>query len=172
MLIAIRLFKTMPVARLRRVVSHTRLAGGVNAMLGVLALSLAQFAAAASTPAPSSGVFFIPGGGTKNAAGVIDRPISRSLNATASEATPSQFNRLADHAAFTSAPEAAVEPDGGPALYTILQRAPSAARQTRPVVYTPAITPPSVSKPRLQPLRNRFCTVTEVARSASSTACR
>src|SRR5690242_3510510 len=106
MLIAIRLFKTMPLARLRRVVSHTRLAaGGVNAMLGVLTLSLAQFAAAASTPAPSSGVFFIPGGGTKNAAGVIDRPISRSLNATASEATPSQFNRLADHAAFTSAPE-------------------------------------------------------------------
>jgi hypothetical protein len=148
------------------------IASTVNAALAALALSPTPIAVAASTSAPASGVFLIPGGGTKNVAGVIDRPISRSLTAPASEAAPTQFNRLADHTAFTAAPEAAVDPDGGPALYTILQRAPAAAAPARPALYAPAISQPSAPNVRVQPSNTRFCTVTEIARSTSARACR
>jgi hypothetical protein len=51
------------------------------------------------------------------------------------------------------------DPDGGPALYTIIER-PRSTPQVRPVIYT---TTPRGAKQSAK----RYCTVTEISRNGS-----
>jgi hypothetical protein len=137
-----------------------------------LALSFISTAAWAGPPGqPSEGVL-VNFGHYKNLGGVIDRSVPQAAGATPTpeaNASVAQFNRLADHNVFTSLPQSS-NVDGGPALYTVLERKPTARTQVRPVVYRPM--QGTVAARRTAPSHKRFCTVTEVSRSASTQACR
>jgi len=115
-------------------------------------------------------------GNQKNVGGVIDRsfpkpstPAAPSAGAVAADGNMSQFNRIPDNAAVAGAPSRAgpaamlPDPDGGPALYTIIER-PRSTPQVRPVIYT---TTPRGAKQSAK----RYCTVTEISRN-SSEGCR
>jgi hypothetical protein len=115
-------------------------------------------------------------GNQRNVGGVIDRsfpkpttPAAPAASAVAADGNMPQFNRIPDNAAVAGAPvrtgPAAMlpDPDGGPALYTIVER-PRPTPQVRPVIY---ITTPRGAKQSAK----RYCTVTEISRH-SSEGCR
>src|SRR5689334_15478876 len=73
--------------------------------------------------------------------GVIDRSVPRSGNAVSTpDANLTQFNRIPDTSNFaggaTTGQAALPDVDGGPALYTIIER--PTPQQVRPVLYKPA----------------------------------
>ena len=100
--------------------------------------------------------------------GVIDRSVPRSGNAAGTtDANLTQFNRIPDTSNFTGAATTTGQaplPDveGGPALYTIIER-PS-PQQVRPVLYKPA----NAARPDTKGSAKRYCTVTEVLRSTAA----
>jgi hypothetical protein len=102
--------------------------------------------------------------------GVIDRSVPRSGNAASvPDANLTQFNRIPDTSSFAgtagvTGQAALPDLDGGPVLYTIIER-PS-PQQVRPVLYTPANT----AQPSTRGPAKRYCTVTEVRSTAA--ACR
>jgi len=140
-----------------------------HSMLTACALWLAS-AAALAGPAGQPAYDMLPNPGYKNLGGVIDRSVPHAAPAADANANVPQFNRLADHNAFTPLPEVAADADGGPSLYTVLERAPAPPTQVRPVTYRA----PNRSRPSIQPAQTnkRFCTVTEVSRAAPTEACR
>jgi hypothetical protein len=111
--------------------------------------------------------------------GVIDPSVPQPSSALSSnEANLTQFNRLSEGSAFAgsmavSSPAALPDPDGGPVLFTILERAPGIAQQAQPVVYTqPAPGAPRVPRAHAKSSAKRYCTVTEVLHSTSAHGCR
>lgn len=101
--------------------------------------------------------------------GVIDRSTPRPTRAaSAPDANlPLQFNRIPDTSTFAgtvglTAETAIPDSDGGPVLYTIMER-PS-RQQVRPVLYRPA----AAARPNNKGSAKRYCTVTEVLRAAAA----
>jgi hypothetical protein len=123
---------------------------------------------AANQSQPAAGVLS-HGGNQRNVGGVIDRsfprptaPAAPAASAVAADGNMPQFNRIPDNAAVAGAPGPAAmlpDPDGGPALYTIVER-PRPTSQVRPVIY---ITTPRGAKQSAK----RYCTVTEISRHRS-----
>jgi hypothetical protein len=152
-----------------------------RSIYAALACAAALFAWGAGAPVlaanqsqPAAGVLS-HSGSQKNVGGVIDRsfpkptgPAGPAASAVAADSNMPQFNRIPDNAAVAGAPvrsPAAMlpDPDGGPALYTIVER-PRPTSLVRPVIYT---TTPRGAKQSSK----RYCTVTEIARH-SSEGCR
>jgi hypothetical protein len=154
----------------------------VRSVYATLACAAALFAGCVGTPVlaanqsqPAAGVLS-HGGNQRNVGGVIDRsfprpttPTAPAGSAVAADSSMPQFNRIPDNAAVAGTPvrtgPAAMLPDadGGPALYTIVER-PRPTPQVRPVIY---ITTPRGAKQSAK----RYCTVTEISRH-SSEGCR
>jgi len=108
------------------------------------------------------------------AAGVIDRSVPKSGSAAGTpEGNLTQFNRIPDTSNFagaagtagiagTTGQAALPDLDGGPVLYTIMER--PAPQQARPVLYKPA----NAAQPSSKGSAKRYCTVTEVLRSTAA----